>query len=51
MLYEVITLIIEFIERRIKKESTMPFLKLTVDEHSGEAGFDTRLEAFLDMIS
>ncbi len=45
------SLIIEFIERRIKKESTMPFLKLTVDEHSGEAGFDTRLEAFLDMIS
>lgn len=39
--------VIEFIERHIK---TMPFLKLTIDEHSGEAGFDTRLEAFLDMM-
>ncbi len=27
-----------------------PFLNLTVDEHSGEAGLVTRLEAFLDMI-
>ncbi len=39
--------VIEFIERNLKN---MPFLKLTVDEHSGEAGFDTRLEAFLDMM-
>lgn len=28
----------------------MPFMKLTVDEQTGEAGFDTRIEAFLDMI-
>lgn len=28
----------------------MPFMKLTVDEQTGEAGFDTRVEAFLDMI-
>ncbi|SMB90610.1 Predicted nucleotide-binding protein, sugar kinase/HSP70/actin superfamily [Thermanaeromonas toyohensis ToBE] len=26
----------------------IPFLRLTVDEHTGEAGFVTRLEAFLD---
>ncbi|MCX7710699.1 MAG: acyl-CoA dehydratase activase-related protein [Clostridia bacterium] len=42
--------VIEFIERRLKSDYTVPFLKLTVDEHTGEAGFDTRLEAFLDMI-
>lgn len=28
----------------------MPFLLLTVDEQTGEAGFDTRIEAFLDML-
>lgn len=28
----------------------MPFLLLTVDEQTGEAGFDTRVEAFLDML-
>ncbi len=43
--------IIEFIESRIKSQyRNLPLLKLTVDEHTGEAGFDTRLEAFLDMI-
>lgn len=28
----------------------IPFMKLTVDEQTGEAGFDTRVEAFLDMM-
>lgn len=43
--------IMEFIELRIKsKGRNLPLLKLTVDEHTGEAGFDTRLEAFIDMI-
>jgi len=44
------SLIIEFIERRLKESYSIPFLKLTLDEHSGETGFDTRIEAFLDMI-
>lgn len=44
------SIIIEFIERRFKSHYQVPFLKLTVDEHTGEAGFDTRIEAFLDMI-
>lgn len=43
--------IMEFIENRIKSQyRNLPLLKLTVDEHTGEAGFDTRVEAFLDMI-
>jgi predicted nucleotide-binding protein (sugar kinase/HSP70/actin superfamily) len=43
--------IMEFIELEIKSSSRkLPILKLTVDEHTGEAGFDTRLEAFIDMI-
>jgi predicted nucleotide-binding protein (sugar kinase/HSP70/actin superfamily) len=30
--------------------STIPFMSLTIDEHSGEAGVGTRLEAFVDMV-
>lgn len=42
--------LLEFIERRINSSYSIPLLKLTIDEHTGEAGFDTRLEAFLDMV-
>lgn len=44
--------IVEFIERQFKTHYNynVPFLKLTIDEHTGEAGFNTRIEAFLDMI-
>ena len=44
------SLVTEFIDRRLRTGRWVPFLKITVDEHSGEAGFDTRLEAFLDML-
>ena len=33
------------------KERKMPMLHLTIDEHTGEAGFVTRLEAFIDMLT
>jgi predicted nucleotide-binding protein (sugar kinase/HSP70/actin superfamily) len=39
----------ELIERRARAAG-MPFLNLTLDEHTGEAGIITRLEAFLDMV-
>ncbi|MCL6635771.1 MAG: acyl-CoA dehydratase activase-related protein [Peptococcaceae bacterium] len=39
----------ELIERRARAAG-MPFLNLTLDEHTGEAGVVTRLEAFLDMV-
>lgn len=32
------------------KQRNMPLIHLTVDEHTGEAGFITRLEAFIDML-
>lgn len=39
------------VEQHLRKgERRMPFMKLTVDEQTGEAGFDTRVEAFLDMM-
>jgi predicted nucleotide-binding protein (sugar kinase/HSP70/actin superfamily) len=44
------SLVTEFIEQRLKNNASIPFMKITVDEHTGEAGFDTRIEAFLDMI-
>jgi predicted nucleotide-binding protein (sugar kinase/HSP70/actin superfamily) len=45
------SLVTEFIERHLKTIKNMiPYMKITIDEHTGEAGFDTRIEAFLDMI-
>lgn len=41
----------ELIERRARRTGDIPFLNLTLDEHTGEAGVVTRLEAFLDMIN
>lgn len=38
------------VERQSRKKGKIPFLLITVDEHTGEAGVDTRLEAFIDMI-
>lgn len=43
------SLMIEDIKRKAKNFSK-PLLNLTVDEHTGEAGFITRLEAFCDML-
>lgn len=36
---------------RFSKKLQKPILNLTVDEHTGEAGFITRLEAFCDMLT
>ena len=43
------SLMIERIMRKAK-EAGKPLLSLTIDEHTGEAGFITRLEAFIDML-
>ena len=37
-------------QRLIQKKSQIPYLELSLDEHAGEAGFDTRIEAFIDML-
>lgn len=41
------SVVIELIKNRI---GDFPFLTLKIDEHTGEAGLDTRLEAFIDML-
>lgn len=37
-------------ERTFRQKTKTPFFLMMIDEHSGQNGFDTRLEAFLDMI-
>ncbi|MBR1616629.1 hypothetical protein IJ670_00610, partial [bacterium] len=43
------SLMVEDIKRRAK-DFSKPILNLTIDEHTGEAGFITRIEAFCDML-
>ena len=43
------SLMLERIVRK-SKQFDKPILNLTIDEHTGEAGFVTRLEAFIDML-
>lgn len=43
------SLMVEDIKRKAKNFNK-PLLNLTIDEHTGEAGFVTRLEAFCDML-
>jgi predicted nucleotide-binding protein (sugar kinase/HSP70/actin superfamily) len=40
----------DYITRLAKRRSSIPFAQLLIDEHTGEAGLKTRIEAFLDMI-
>ncbi len=35
---------------RFSRKNNKPILHLSIDEHTGEAGFVTRLEAFIDML-
>ncbi|WP_228370455.1 acyl-CoA dehydratase activase-related protein [Gottschalkia acidurici] len=42
--------ILEDMVRRKANELNVPFTLLTIDEHSGQAGVNTRIEAFTDMI-
>ena len=35
---------------QVSKEIDFPILSLVLDEHTGEAGLQTRLEAFVDML-
>ncbi|EEG78289.1 acyl-CoA dehydratase activase-related protein [Dethiobacter alkaliphilus] len=44
------SLVCEMVERVYKRAKKIPVLLLTIDEHTGEAGVVTRLEAFVDML-
>ena len=38
------------LEIETRKRTDLPYLSITIDEHTGEAGVMTRIEAYLDMI-
>ncbi len=40
----------KMIELEAKQRGKTPFMSITIDEHTGEAGIMTRLEAFVDML-
>ncbi|MHB8171013.1 MAG: acyl-CoA dehydratase activase-related protein [Thermincolia bacterium] len=40
----------KMIELEAKARGKIPFMNITIDEHTGEAGVLTRLEAFVDML-
>lgn len=40
----------KLIELEAREKGPVPFMTVTIDEHSGEAGMQTRLEAFVDMV-
>lgn len=40
----------KLIELEAKNHEKIPFLSIAIDEHTGEAGLFTRLEAFVDML-
>jgi predicted nucleotide-binding protein (sugar kinase/HSP70/actin superfamily) len=44
------SLVGELVARRLRRSARLPFMELSIDEHSGQAGVITRLEAFVDMI-
>lgn len=44
------SLLNKFIELEAKQHKEIPFMTLMIDEHTGEAGMATRLEAFVDMV-
>lgn len=44
------SLMMDMVQRQAIKLGTTPFMSLTLEEHTAEAGIVTRLEAFLDMI-
>ncbi|GFP41213.1 hypothetical protein HKBW3C_00339 [Candidatus Hakubella thermalkaliphila] len=44
------SMIAEMVYRQARRKGDIPYMLLTIDEHSSEVGVVTRLEAFLDMI-
>ncbi len=45
------SLMMDMVQRQAARLKAVPFMSLTIEEHTAEAGIVTRLEAFLDMIN
>lgn len=44
------SVMLDVVQRSVKQYARKPFVSLVIDEHTGEAGLITRLEAFADML-
>jgi predicted nucleotide-binding protein (sugar kinase/HSP70/actin superfamily) len=44
------SLVGKYLEMAVHQYRNVPFMSLSIDEHSGDAGIATRLEAFVDMV-
>ncbi len=44
------SLVGEIVTRQVRRAQDIPIMELNIDEHSGEAGILTRIEAFVDMV-
>lgn len=44
------SLITELIQSEARRNDNFPMMVITLDEHTGEAGLQTRIEAFVDML-
>lgn len=44
------SMMIDVVTRAARKRFNKPLMNITIDEHTGEAGLVTRLEAFVDML-
>lgn len=40
----------KLVELEAKQQGKIPFMSITIDEHTGDAGVDTRVEAFVDLL-
>lgn len=41
----------EYIDKQARRHYKKPYMVLNIDEHTGDAGFNTRLEAFFDLLN
>ncbi|HQA66661.1 MAG TPA: hypothetical protein PKW47_12465, partial [Bacillota bacterium] len=44
------SLVGEYIEKQARRYYKKPYMVLTIDEHTGDASFNTRIEAFFDLL-
>lgn len=44
------SVMVDNIQRAARQQGTKPYMTIAIDEHTGEAGLVTRLEAFVDML-
>lgn len=44
------SLVGEYIEKQVRRHYKKPYMVLNIDEHTGDASFNTRIEAFFDLL-